>query len=131
MLVTDDLDEAISDTRSKLEHGAVVIEERLVGLEFSVFAICDGKQAVMLPPAMDHKRIFDGDTGPNTGGMGAVSPVPRLSPRVVQHAFDRCVQPTLDALRSRGIDYRGVLYGGPLMLTAGRPQGCRVECAVG
>ena len=100
VLVTDDLDEAISDSRSKLEHGAVVIEERLEGLEFSVLAICDGEQAVMLPPAMDHKRIFDGDTGPNTGGMGAVSPVPRLSPTVVQQAFDRCVQPTLDALRS-------------------------------
>ena len=122
VLVTDDLNEAISDTRSKLEHGAVVIEERLEGLEFSVLAICDGKQAVMLPPAMDHKRIFDGDTGPNTGGMGAVSPVPRLSPSVVQQAFDRCVQPTLDALRSRGIDYRGVLYGGPLMLTPDGPK---------
>lgn len=118
VLVTDDIDEAIADARSKLEHGAVVIEERLEGLEFSVFAICDGRKAVMLPPAMDHKRIFDGETGPNTGGMGAVAPVPCLGASVVQEAFDLCVQPTLDALRSRGIDYRGVLYGGPLIQTS-------------
>jgi phosphoribosylamine--glycine ligase len=122
VLVTDDLDEAIRDARAKLEHGAVVIEEKLEGLEFSLLAVCDGHQAVLLPPAMDHKRIFDGENGPNTGGMGAVSPVPRLSQQEIQDAFDRCIQPTLDALRERGIDYRGMLYGGPLMLTADGPK---------
>lgn len=122
VLVTDDLDEAIGDARSKLEHGAVVIEEKLDGLEFSLLAICDGEQAVLLPSAMDHKRIFDGNRGPNTGGMGAVAPTPRLSTSVVQEAFESCVEPTLQALRSRGIDYRGVLYGGPLMLTEEGPK---------
>jgi phosphoribosylamine--glycine ligase len=117
VLVTEDLDEAIADARSKLAHGAVVIEERLDGLEFSLHAICDGEHAVVLPTAMDHKRIFDGNIGPNTGGMGAVAPVPRLSASLVREAFESCVEPTLRALRSRGIDYRGVLYGGPLMLT--------------
>jgi phosphoribosylamine---glycine ligase len=122
VLVTDDLDEAVRDARSKLERGRIVIEEKLVGLEFSLLAVCDGQRAVPLPPAMDYKRIFDGENGPNTGGMGAVSPVPRLSEDEVRDAFDRCVQPTLDALRGRGIDYRGMLYGGPLMLTAEGPK---------
>ncbi len=122
VLVTDDIDEAISDVRAKLENGAVVIEEKLEGVEFSLLAICDGNEAVLLPPAMDHKRIFDGNNGPNTGGMGAVSPVPRLTQEMIQDAFARCVQPTLAALRDRGIDYRGVLYGGPIMLAADGPR---------
>ena len=122
VLVTDDLDEAIADSRSKLEHGAVVLEERLDGLEFSLLAVCDGQRAVPLPPAMDHKRIFDGDVGPNTGGMGAVAPLPGLSQPTVKAAFESCVEPTLRALRSWGIDYRGVLYGGPLMLTDEGPK---------
>lgn len=122
VLVTGDLDEAIFDARAKLEHGTVVIEEKLEGLEFSLLAVCDGNQAVLLPPAMDYKRILDGGNGPNTGGMGAVSPVPRLSHEAIQDAFDRCVQPTLDAFSERGIDYRGMLYGGPLMLTADGPK---------
>lgn len=122
VLVTDDLDEATTDARSKLQHGAVVIEERLDGLEFSLLAVCDGERAVLLPAAMDHKRIFDGDLGPNTGGMGAVAPVPRLNASAVEEAFAFCVEPTLRALRSRGIDYRGVLYGGPLMLTDQGPK---------
>ncbi len=122
VLVTDDLDAAIVDARSKLEHGAVVIEEKLDGLEFSLHAVCDGTRAVLLPPAMDHKRIFDGNRGPNTGGMGAVAPVPRLRKAIVHDAFETCVEPTLRALCSRDIDYRGVLYGGPLMLTADGPK---------
>ena len=122
VLVTDHLDEAIADAQSKLEHGTVVIEEKLDGLEFSLHAICDGERAMLLPSAMDHKRIFDGNVGPNTGGMGAVAPVPRLTESIVHEAFESCVEPTLRALRSRGIDYRGMLYGGPLMLTADGPK---------
>lgn len=122
VLVTDDLGEAIADARAKLAHGAIVIEERIDGLEFSLHAVCDGRRAVLLPTAMDHKRIFDGDLGPNTGGMGAVAPVPRLTRDVVQEAYERCLLPTLDALRARGIDYRGILYGGPLMLTGSGPK---------
>ncbi len=100
----------------------VVIEEGLVGPEVSVLAICDGKTAVPLAPAQDHKRIGDGDTGPNTGGMGAYSPVPVAPDSIVDEVMERAVEPTLAALRARGIEYRGVLYAG-LMLT---PDGLKV-----
>jgi len=122
VLLTDDLDEAIDDARQKLEHGGIVIEERLDGIEFSLHAVCDGADAVLLPSAMDHKRIFDGDWGPNTGGMGCVAPVPRISQEQLEDAFETCARATLRALQARGIDYRGVLYGGPLMLTADGPK---------
>jgi phosphoribosylamine--glycine ligase len=122
VLVTDDLDEAIADARSKLDGGGIVVEEKLDGIEFSLLAVCDGNRAVLLPPAMDHKRIFDGNLGPNTGGMGVVAPVPVITKDIVDAAFERCVQPTLDALRARGIDYRGMLYGGPLMQTGDGPK---------
>jgi phosphoribosylamine--glycine ligase len=128
VLVTDSLEAAIDDARAKLSgesFGAagrkVVIEEALTGPELSVLAICDGSRAVPLAPAQDFKRIGDGDTGPNTGGMGAYSPVPMAGEDVVGEVMDRCVEPTLAELRHRGIDYRGVLYAG-LMLTPEGPK---------
>jgi phosphoribosylamine--glycine ligase len=99
----------------------VVIEEGLRGPELSVLAVCDGATAVPLAPAQDFKRAFDGDAGPNTGGMGAYSPVPAAGPAVVEQVMATAVLPTLGALRARGIDYRGVLYAG-LMLTAEGPK---------
>lgn len=99
----------------------LVIEEGLVGPELSILAICDGTDAVALLPAQDHKRAGDGDTGPNTGGMGAYSPVPAASVGLVDDVMERFVLPTLHTLRARGIDYRGVLYAG-LMLTADGPK---------
>jgi phosphoribosylamine--glycine ligase len=119
VLVTDSLDEAVADVRAKLEHGSVVIEERMTGPELSVLCVCDGKRAVALTPARDHKRIGTGDVGPMTGGMGAYSPVAMVDGEAIAKAI---VQPTLDALRDRGIDYRGCLYAG-LMLT---PEGPKV-----
>jgi phosphoribosylamine--glycine ligase len=128
VLVTDRLDEAVDDVRSKLAGESfgnagrtVVIEEGLTGPELSVLAICDGTRALPLAPAQDFKRVGDGDTGPNTGGMGAYSPVPFAGDGVVGIVMDRCVEPTLAELRRRGIDYRGVLYAG-LMLTAEGPK---------
>jgi phosphoribosylamine---glycine ligase len=121
VLVTDDLDEAIDDARTKLSNGAVVIEECMTGPEASLFAVCDGERAVVLPPSQDHKRVGDGDTGPNTGGMGAYSPVPVVTEDIVDHAMERCVLPTLRTLQKRDIDYRGVLYAG-LMLTDEGPK---------
>jgi phosphoribosylamine--glycine ligase len=121
VLVTSDLTEAIADATAKLEHGGIVVEECMVGPEFSLFAVCDGTRAVALPPAQDHKRVGDGDTGPNTGGMGACSPVPFVTDEVVERTMATCVLPTLAALRARGIDYRGVLYAG-LMLTDDGPK---------
>ncbi|HWH93418.1 MAG TPA: phosphoribosylamine--glycine ligase [Baekduia sp.] len=99
--------------------GPVVIEEFLDGEELSLFAICDGERAVPMVPAQDYKRIFDGDEGPNTGGMGAYSPVVGApDPGAVVAAIH---QPVVDLLRERGTPFHGVLYAG-LMLTAAGPQ---------
>ncbi len=99
----------------------VVIEEGLRGPELSVLAVCDGNRAVALAPAQDFKRAADGDEGPNTGGMGAYSPVPAAGADVLELVMDQAVHPTLAALSARGIDYRGVLYAG-LMLTPAGPK---------
>ena len=128
VLVTGRLDEAEDDVRAKLAGESfgdagrtVVIEEGLTGPELSVLAVCDGSRAVPLAPAQDFKRVGDDDTGPNTGGMGAYSPVPFAGADVVGTVMDRFVEPTLAELRRRGIDYRGVLYAG-LMLTPDGPR---------
>ncbi|HZB71605.1 MAG TPA: phosphoribosylamine--glycine ligase [Acidimicrobiales bacterium] len=128
VLVTPDRGEAEADVRAKLagtsfgEAGrTVVIEEGLVGRELSLLAVCDGERAVPLAPARDHKRVGDGDTGPNTGGMGAFSPVPGVSDGLVGEVMERAVLPTLAVLRRRDVDYRGVLYAG-LMLTEEGPK---------
>jgi phosphoribosylamine--glycine ligase len=99
----------------------VVIEEGLTGPELSVLAVCDGHRAVPLAPAQDSKRLGDRDEGPNTGGMGAYSPVPVADDALVDLVMGQAVDPTLAALRGAGIDYRGVLYAG-LMLTPDGPK---------
>lgn len=99
----------------------VVIEEFMDGEEGSLFALCDGKQAVLFGGAQDHKRAFDGDMGPNTGGMGAYSPAPVFTPELVQAANDRVVQPTIQKMAEEGAPYRGVLYAG-LMATSEGPK---------
>jgi phosphoribosylamine--glycine ligase len=129
VVVTESIAEARDAVRSYLSGEAfgaagstVVIEEGLTGPELSVLAVCDGHAAVALSPAQDFKRANDGDEGPNTGGMGAYSPVPAATPDVVHDVMNSAVEPTLAALRRRGIDYRGVLYAG-LMST---PDGVKV-----
>jgi len=99
----------------------VVIEEFLQGEEASVFALCDGVRAQVFSSAQDHKRVGDGDTGPNTGGMGAYSPASIVTPAVEREVMARIIEPTLRAMRDRGAPYRGVLYAG-LMLTAAGPK---------
>ncbi len=99
----------------------VVIEEHLDGRELSVFAACDGTKAVFMGAARDHKRIDDGDQGPNTGGMGAFSPVAEADERLCSEVMDHAIGPTLAALAARGIDYRGFLFCG-LMLTPAGPR---------
>jgi phosphoribosylamine--glycine ligase len=128
VLVTESLSEAVEDVRAKLSGSAfgdagrtVVIEEGLRGPELSLLAVCDGHRAVPLAPAQDFKRVGEGDVGPNTGGMGAYSPVPAAGPELVESVMELAVEPTLAALRSAGVDYRGVLYAG-LMLTAEGPK---------
>jgi phosphoribosylamine--glycine ligase len=100
----------------------VVVEEFLDGRELSVLALCDGETAVPLVPARDFKRIGEGDTGPNTGGMGAFSPVPDAAPELVEEVRRTVLQPVVDELARRGTPFHGVLYAG-IMLTA---EGVRV-----
>ncbi len=128
VLVTSDLQQAEADVAAKLSGQAfgdagrsVVIEEGLTGPELSLMAVCDGRRALPLAPAQDFKRAGDGDTGPNTGGMGAYSPVPGVDDAVVAEVMAEAVAPTLAALADRGIDFRGVLYAG-LMLTPAGPK---------
>lgn len=132
VLVTDDRREAVADMRSKLSGTSfgtagttVVIEEGMTGQELSILAVCDGRPVpegvLLLPPARDHKRALDGDEGPNTGGMGAFSPVSGLAPDIGEFVTDQMIVRTLHRLSALGIDYRGVLYAG-IMLTPGGPR---------
>jgi phosphoribosylamine--glycine ligase / phosphoribosylformylglycinamidine cyclo-ligase len=100
----------------------VIIEERLEGEEISLLAFTDGRSLRLMPPAQDHKRLYDNDLGPNTGGMGAYAPAPACPPDLVDGLAHTILQPVVDGLRSEGMLYQGVLYAG-LMLT---PSGARV-----
>ncbi len=99
----------------------VVVEEFMEGEEASFFILCDGKTALPVGTAQDHKRVGEGDTGLNTGGMGAYSPAPVLSDEIAQKALDEIVQPTIDEMAKRGTPYQGVLYVG-LMIKDGQPR---------
>ena len=101
--------------------GSVVIEECLTGEEVSFFALCDGSHAIPLGAAQDHKRVGDGDTGPNTGGMGAYSPPPVFTPALEAAALDQIVRPALAEMARQGTPFRGILYAG-LMLTDDGPK---------
>ncbi len=100
---------------------SVVVEECLVGEEASLFALSDGTTVIPFGTAQDHKRAFDGDAGPNTGGMGAYSPAPVMTDAMVERTMAEIVRPTVETLASRGVPYRGVLYAG-LMITADGPK---------
>jgi len=108
--------EAIADAMDRRRFGAagnrVIIEEFLTGEEVSFFALCDGEKAIPLGTFQDHKAIFDGDRGPNTGGMGAYSPVPQFGPEMEARAMREVVAPTLAAMNARGILFRGLLFVG-------------------
>jgi phosphoribosylamine---glycine ligase len=99
----------------------VVIEEYLTGREISFFALCDGETAIPLASAQDHKRVFDHDQGPNTGGMGAYSPTPFVTPAIQDQIMARIILPTVAGMKARGTPFRGVLYAG-VMLTAAGPK---------
>lgn len=137
VLVTEFLPEAeqavheyLSGDRFGDAGRTVVVEEGLSGPEVSLFAVCDGTTAVPMVVAQDHKRIGDGDTGPNTGGMGAYTPVPMVKHADVEAIMSGMVAPTLATLRNRGIDYRGVLFAG-LMLTPDGPKMLEYNCRFG
>lgn len=109
---------------------AVIIEERLSGPEVSLLAFADGQTVVTMPPAQDHKRVFDGDQGPNTGGMGAFAPSPLTCAALIDDATRTILQPTVDGLRAEGMPFVGVLYAG-LMLTKDGPRVLEFNCRFG
>jgi len=108
--------EAVADAMERRRFGAagnrVIVEEFLTGQEVSFFALCDGHNAIALGTFQDHKTVFDGGLGPNTGGMGAYSPVPQFGPELEARAMREVVTPTLAAMNARGIPFRGVLFVG-------------------
>ncbi|MFW6058727.1 MAG: phosphoribosylamine--glycine ligase [Phycisphaeraceae bacterium] len=108
----------------------VVVEERLVGQEVSVLALVDGRSLYVLDPAQDHKAVYDGDKGPNTGGMGAYCPTPLVDDALMGRIYSQILVPAVDVLRRDDVDYRGVLYAG-LMLTAGGPKVIEFNCRFG
>ncbi len=127
VVVATTLDEAEAATARMFEGGfgsagaEVVIEEFLSGREISFFALCDGETAIPLASAQDHKRVFDHDEGPNTGGMGAYSPTPFVTPEIHDQIMARIILPTVAGMKQRGTPFRGVLYAG-VMLTEQGPK---------
>jgi phosphoribosylamine--glycine ligase len=115
------VDDALIANRFGAAGAEVVIEEFLAGEEASFFVLCDGQHAFPLASAQDHKRVFDGDKGPNTGGMGAYSPAPCVTPAIAEEVMARIIRPTLDGMAQDGHPFKGVLYAG-LMLTGNGPQ---------
>jgi phosphoribosylamine--glycine ligase len=116
------LDEAMGQRRFGAAGDRVVIEERLLGEEASYYAITDGEHVVALAAAQDHKRIGDGDTGENTGGMGAYAPAPVVDAAVEKKVLERIVYPAIRGLAADGTPYRGVLFVGLMIDAAGDPR---------
>lgn len=136
-IVCDDPEEACVAIRQMLLEGSmgdagreVVIEERMTGEELSVFALADGERAVPLVASQDHKRVGEGDTGPNTGGMGAYAPVSLATDNLIARVGDEILDPVLQALAEAGCPFRGLLYAG-LMLTDEGPRVVEFNCRFG
>jgi len=137
VIVAEDRDEAATAIRSILVDGRfgsagteILLEERLHGPEVSVLAFCDGTDYVVMPPAQDHKRLGVGDTGPNTGGMGAFIPSPVVTGELLDQIARTVIEPTLSAMADEGRPYRGVLYAG-MMITDRGPEVIEFNCRFG
>lgn len=124
--ITAMLDEGAYGTASQ----TIVIEEYLDGIEASLFALCDGTTAIRFGSAQDYKRLQDGDQGPNTGGMGAISPAPALTPAIEDMAWQEIIAPTLAGMADEGNPYHGFLYAG-LMISQARPKLIEFNCRFG
>ncbi|MFZ1425393.1 MAG: phosphoribosylamine--glycine ligase [Geminicoccaceae bacterium] len=122
VVVAETTTEALEAIEAAFGTGeTIVVEEFLEGEEASLFALCDGTHALEIGTAQDHKRAFDGDLGPNTGGMGAYSPAPRLDAAMIERVMAEIVRPTLTGMRAEGAPFTGILYAG-LMLTPSGPK---------
>jgi len=137
VILPETMDEAKATLKSILvdkmfgEAGdEVVIEKRLIGQEVSLMAFTDGATVVPMPPAQDHKRLLDGDDGPNTGGMGAYAPAPIFTAEMLKEAMELVLKPAVDGLKSEGNPFAGVLYAG-LMLTANGIRVLEFNCRFG
>jgi phosphoribosylamine---glycine ligase len=129
VVVPDSVREATEAARAMLSDGVfgaagrtLVLEERLMGAEASVHAICDGQRAIVLPAARDHKRIGDGDTGPNTGGMGTYAPAPLVTPELSARIEREIIAPTLRGMAEEGAAFRGALFAGLMITPRGEPR---------
>lgn len=137
VVVTDSPQEAEAALRQILTERTfgsagdeVIIEERLYGQEASILAFCDGYSIALMPAAQDHKPIFDGDQGPNTGGMGAYAPAPLVSNSLLDEVKQTVLQPAIDGLREEGMRFRGILFVG-LMITDKGPRVLEFNCRLG
>ena len=137
VVVAQTVDEALAAVDAIMEDrifgesgGRIVIEECMVGEEASLLAFVDGKTIVPMISAQDHKRIFDGDKGPNTGGMGAYAPAPVMTPELTRTVYDTILVPVVKGLAAEGITYKGCLYAG-LMITADGPKVVEFNCRFG
>ena len=137
VLILDDAEEARREIRAMLEGkfgeagSTVVVEEFLEGTEFSVFVLTDGKSYRILPTAKDYKRIGEGDTGPNTGGMGSVSHPPFVDPDLLRKVEQEIIQPTMEGLAARKLDYRGFIFFGLIVGEDGQPKMIEYNCRLG
>ncbi len=122
--------ESIFNGRFGNSGNVVVLEEKIQGPEVSVFALCDGERYTLLPTAQDHKRLYEEDKGPNTGGMGAYSPAPLITEDYLDRIIKEIIEPTINELNKRNIDYRGVIYFG-LMITKSGPKVIEYNCRFG
>ncbi len=137
VIICNNRDQAISTARRIMverEFGdagkRLVVEEFLTGEEASFMAITDGTTTLPLATSQDHKPVYDGDLGPNTGGMGAYSPAPVVDDRLFRHTMDVIMGPTIEAMKSQGVPYKGVLYGG-LIINGGSPKVLEFNCRFG
>ncbi|MDO8747357.1 MAG: phosphoribosylamine--glycine ligase, partial [Thermodesulfovibrionales bacterium] len=137
VIVAETVDEAIAGLKLIMKDRAfgdagnkVLVEECIRGEEASFMAFTDGKTILPMVSAQDHKRIFDGDKGPNTGGMGAYSPAPVITPEIESIVMEKVMRPVIKGLQSEGIKYKGILYAG-LMIKENKPYALEFNCRLG